>query len=100
MDEYGIKSRVVGVEISNARTTYAIVDIRGNILAEETFDTSEYPNVDQFVSVLSEKNGRVIPWYVLTGGDETEVSDSINDERMQWDRDWTESTNKKFYSWS
>ena len=55
MDEYSIKSRVVGVEISNARTTYAIVDIRGNILAEETFDTSEYPNVDQFVSVLSEK---------------------------------------------
>lgn len=50
------------------------------------------------LSVLSEKNGRVIPWYVLTGGDETEVSDSINDERMQWDRDWTESTNKKFYS--
>ena len=55
MDEYGIKSRVVGVEISNGRTTYAIVDIRGNILAEETFDTSEYPNVDQFVSALSEK---------------------------------------------
>ena len=55
MDEYSIKSRVVGVEISNGRTTYAIVDIRGNILAEETFDTSEYPNVDQFVSALSEK---------------------------------------------
>lgn len=50
------------------------------------------------LSVLSEKNGHIIPWYVLTGGDESEVSDSINDERMQWDRDWTESKNKKFYS--
>ena len=47
------------------------------------------------ISVLSEKNGHVIPWYVLTGGDESEVSDSINDERMQWDKDWTDSTNKK-----
>ncbi len=50
------------------------------------------------ISVLSEKNGHIIPWYVLTGGDESEVSDSINDERMQWDKDWTDSKNKKYYS--
>lgn len=50
------------------------------------------------ISVLSEKNGHIIPWYVLTGGDESEVSDSINDERKQWDKDWTESENKKYYS--
>ena len=50
------------------------------------------------ISVLSEKNGHIIPWYVLTGGDESEVSDSINDERMQWDKDWTDSVNKKYYS--
>lgn len=50
------------------------------------------------ISVLSEKNGHIIPWYVLTGGDESEVSDSINDERMQWDKDWTDSENKKYYS--
>jgi len=50
------------------------------------------------ISVLSEKNGHIIPWYILTGGDESEVSDSINDERMQWDKDWTDSENKKYYS--
>lgn len=50
------------------------------------------------ISVLSEKKGHIIPWYVLTGGDENEVSDSINDERIKWDGDWTNSTNKKYYS--
>lgn len=50
------------------------------------------------ISVLSEKNGHIVPWYVLTGGDESEVSDSINDERMQWDKDWTDGENKKYYS--
>ena len=50
------------------------------------------------ISVLAEKKDRVIPWYVLTGGDTSEVSDSINDEREKWDKDWTDSTNKKYYS--
>lgn len=50
------------------------------------------------ISVLSEKKGRIIPWYVLTGGDESEVSDSINDDRLKWDEDWTKSSNKKYYS--
>ena len=46
------------------------------------------------IAIICEKRGRVIPWYILTGGDTTEVSDSINDERMKWDFDW----NKKYYS--
>lgn len=50
------------------------------------------------ISVLAEKKSRVIPWYILTGGDTSEVSDCINDERLDWDKDWTESTNKKYYS--
>ena len=50
------------------------------------------------ISKLSEKKSHIIPWYVLTGGDESEVSDSINEERLQWDMDWTESENKKYYS--
>lgn len=50
------------------------------------------------VSVLSKEKGHIIPWYVLTGGDENEVSDSINDERLKWDKDWTDSEKKKFYS--
>lgn len=47
------------------------------------------------ISKLSEIKHRIIPWYVLTGGAEHEVSDSINDERLQWDSDWKE---KKYYS--
>lgn len=50
------------------------------------------------ISVICKDKKRVIPWYVLTGGDTSEVSDSINDERMKWDKDWTESENKKYYS--
>ena len=50
-----IKSKVVGVDISNERTTYAIVDIRGNILAEDSFATTDYLDVNNFVAALSEK---------------------------------------------
>lgn len=50
------------------------------------------------ISVMAATKGRTIPWYVLTGGDTSEVSDSINDERLKWDKDWTDSTNKKYYS--
>jgi len=55
MEEYNIKSKVVGVDISNERTTYAIVDVRGNILAEDSFSTQDYPDVNNFVTALSEK---------------------------------------------
>jgi glucokinase len=55
MEEYNIKTRVVGVDISNERTTYAVVDIRGNILAEDSFPTTDYPDVNNFVTALSEK---------------------------------------------
>lgn len=50
------------------------------------------------ISTICEKKGRIIPWYVLTGGSETEVSDSINDKRLKWDFDWTETQHKKYYS--
>lgn len=43
---------------------------------------------------LSKEKGRVIPWYVLTGGDEKEISDLINDDRQKWDKEWT----KTYYS--
>ena len=55
MEEYNIKSKVVGVDISNESTTYALVDVRGNILAEDSFNTQDYPVIGQFVSALSEK---------------------------------------------
>ena len=50
------------------------------------------------ISTICEKKGRIIPWYVLTGGDESEVSDSINDKRLKWDKDWTDKEKKKYYS--
>jgi len=50
-----VKLRVMGIDISNERTTYAIVDIRGNIIAEDGFVTSDYPNVNDFVAVLTER---------------------------------------------
>ena len=47
------------------------------------------------IASLSEKKRRIIPWYVLTGCAETEVSNSITDDRNKWDADWTK---KKYYS--
>lgn len=54
MEEPIIKTRVVGVDISNAVTSYAIVDIRGNIIAMKEFPTKDYPDVNQFVLKLAE----------------------------------------------
>jgi glucokinase len=69
MNNYSIhKKRVVGVEISNERTTYAIVDIRGNIIAKESFDTRDHPDINEFVTVLSE---RIIAMIEANGGYET-----------------------------
>lgn len=68
MEEYQIKTRVVGVDISNESTTYAIVDIRGNILAEEHFMTSDYPDVNNFVTALSDK---IVNMVEANGGYET-----------------------------
>lgn len=50
-----IKRRVVGVDISNARTTIAIVDVRGNIIAHSYFDTSDYLDINLFVAKLTEE---------------------------------------------
>jgi glucokinase len=55
MNENIIKRHVVGVDVSTDLTTYAIVDMQGGILAKETFPTSDYLNVNEYVSVLSEK---------------------------------------------
>ena len=54
MIQNGIKTRVVGVDISLERTSIGIVDIRGNIIATDCFVTSEYPYIGDYVSVLCE----------------------------------------------
>lgn len=50
-----IKNRVIGVDISIERTSYAIVDVRGNIIARDGFSTQDYENVSEYVGVLSER---------------------------------------------
>ena len=47
------------------------------------------------------KRRHQICWYVLSAGsgdEEDQINDLINDDRLNWDRDWTERNNKKFYS--
>jgi glucokinase len=55
MDQTTVKKRVVGVDISLEATTYAIVDVRGNILAKGSFPTEDYPDISAYVTILSEK---------------------------------------------
>ena len=50
-----IKTRVVGVDVRDIKTTYALVDIRGEIIAMDYFLTKDYPDVSEYVGVLSEK---------------------------------------------
>lgn len=40
------------------------------------------------------KNNRTINWYILSGGSEDELNDSILDDRKAWDEDWP----KLYYS--
>ena len=55
MIERTIKTRVVGIGLSLDETAYAIVDVRGNIIAKEIFSTTDFQNVNEFVTYLSEK---------------------------------------------
>ena len=50
-----IKTRVVGVDIREVKTTFALVDIRGEIIALDYFNTLDYPDISDYVSTLSEK---------------------------------------------
>lgn len=54
MNQVVIKSKVVGVDIGIDKTAFAIVDVRGNILAEDDFPTTDYPDVSLFVQKLTE----------------------------------------------
>lgn len=50
-----IKTRVIGIDIRLDETNYGIVDIRGNIVAQDFFYTSDYPDVNDYITVLAEK---------------------------------------------
>ena len=63
-----IKTRVVGIDIRVDRTTYAVVDIRGEIVAQDYFLTSDYMDINEYVSALCE---RVVALVEENGGYET-----------------------------
>lgn len=50
-----IKSKVIGINVDVVTTTIAVVDLRGNIVAQDTIATQNYPNVNNFVEALSER---------------------------------------------
>ena len=49
------KIYVAGIDITHETTTYAIVDVRGNILVNESVATFDFPNINDFVAQLSER---------------------------------------------
>ena len=62
------KKRVIGVNISVNATTYAIVDVRGNIISQDDFPTREHPNITEYVTFLSE---RLVTMMEANGGYDT-----------------------------
>lgn len=54
MIENSFKSKVIGVDIRVDRTAYALVNIRGEILAQDEFATSDYPNISEFMTKLAD----------------------------------------------
>jgi glucokinase len=50
-----IKNRVVGIDVGGRHTKIAIVDQRGNILGTDSFPTTDYPDVNNFLTILSER---------------------------------------------
>lgn len=66
---------------------------------------SDLDSAPRFLSnVLSELNGltskheRVIPWYVLSGGDVEEIGQSITEQRLKWDSDWDIISKQPYYN--
>jgi len=68
MSDTVVKKRVVGIDISLEETIYAVVDVRGNILAKDSFPTLDYPDINNYVSALAE---HVIELVEANGGYET-----------------------------
>lgn len=70
-----IKTRVVGIDIRENRTTYAVVNVRGEIIAQDHFRTSDYSEISEYVSALAEK---VLSLVEENGGYETVRSVGIS----------------------
>jgi glucokinase len=49
-----LKTNVIGVDVRLDRTIYAIVNIRGEVLARDEFVTDDYPNISEFITKLAD----------------------------------------------
>ena len=65
MELTNVKTRVVGIDIGVAITNYAVVDLRGEIIAHDSFSTLDYPSIDNYLAVLCE---RVLQLVEANGG--------------------------------
>ena len=54
MEQETIKKRVIGIDIGLDATTYAIVDVKGDMIVMDSFPTMDYPDINQFISALSD----------------------------------------------
>lgn len=63
-----IKRRVIGIDVGVEKTSIALVDLRGTILAEDTLKTQDYQTASGFVEALSM---RIIQLAEQNGGYET-----------------------------
>lgn len=52
MDTYSNKKKVIGIDVSLNRTTYGIIDVRGNILASGRFRTKDYNDIEDYINIL------------------------------------------------
>ncbi|MBQ8487710.1 MAG: ROK family protein [Prevotella sp.] len=75
MVEIAIKSRVVGIDIGVKKTVLAIVDVRGDIIARGELSTSDYPDISDYVTALSDK---IVMLAEANGGYETVRSVGIS----------------------
>lgn len=55
MNTAKIKDRVIGVDVSLEQTTIAIVDLRGYILARDSFMTEQYSDINLFIDKMCEQ---------------------------------------------
>ena len=55
MEQEIIKKRVVGIDISLDATTYAIIDVKGEVIVMDSFPTLDYPDINQFTSALCDR---------------------------------------------
>ena len=68
METVNIKSRVVGIDMGVNQSKLAIVDVRGNIIARDFLETTDYHEPSAYVAALSEK---IIMMAEANGGYET-----------------------------